>query len=150
MRVIIQRVKEASVSVRSDIVGKIGNGLLVLAGFESADTEDDLLWMAGKIVRMRIFEDDNGVMNRSVCDVSGEILAVSQFTLYASIKKGNRPSWSRAAAGDLSKPLFERFVNILESEFGKAVETGIFGADMEIALINNGPVTISIDSRLPE
>jgi D-tyrosyl-tRNA(Tyr) deacylase len=132
------------------MTGKIGAGLLVLAGFEAEDNETDLEWMAGKIVRLRLFADENGVMNRSVLDAGGEILAVSQFTLYASVKKGNRPSWSRAARGEVSQPLFERFVAKLSSELGKAVPTGVFGADMQVSLINDGPVTLSIDSRAPE
>ncbi len=150
MRVVIQRVRTASVAVAGDTVGKIGPGLLVLAGFEEADDEADLAWMAGKIVRTRIMADDNGVMNRSVLDTDGEILAVSQFTLFASLKKGNRPSWSRAARGDVSQPLFERFVTRLSAELGKPVPTGIFGADMQVSLVNDGPVTIVVDSRQAE
>ena len=150
MRVVVQRVRAASVAVDGDIVGKIGPGLLVLAGFEEADTEADLDWMAGKIIRLRLFADENGVMNRSVLDAGGEILAVSQFTLYASVKKGNRPSWSRAARGEVSQPLFERFVAKLSVELGKAVPTGVFGADMQVSLINDGPVTLCIDSKMPE
>jgi D-tyrosyl-tRNA(Tyr) deacylase len=150
MRVIVQRVKSASVTVNSEIVAKSGVGLLVLAGFEADDTEQDLDWMAGKLVRMRLFGDEAGVMNRSVQDVDGEILAVSQFTLYASVKKGNRPSWSRAARGEISGPLFECFVAKLSAELGKPVPTGVFGADMEVALVNDGPVTLMIDSRSPE
>lgn len=150
MRVVIQRVKEASVAVDGQIVGKIGRGLLLLAGFEETDSEADLAWMAGKLVRMRIFADENGVMNRSVCEAGGEVMAVSQFTLYASVKKGNRPSWSRAARGEVSQPLFERFVEKLSDELGKPVPTGVFGADMQVSLINDGPVTISLDSRAPE
>lgn len=150
MRVVVQRVCAASVAVDGDIVGKIGPGLLVLAGFESEDNEADLDWMAGKIVRLRLFADENGVMNRSVLDAGGEILAVSQFTLYASVKKGNRPSWSRAARGEVSQPLFERFAAKLSAELGKAVPTGVFGADMQVGLINDGPVTLSIDSKAPE
>lgn len=150
MRAIIQRVSEASVTVDGQIVGKIGRGLLVLAGFEASDTDDDLIWMAGKIARMRICSDENGLMNCSVRELGGEILAVSQFTLYASIKKGNRPSWNRAAKGEVSQPLFDRFVQILTVELGKQIETGKFGADMQISLINDGPVTISIDSRNPD
>ena len=146
MRVVIQRVRTASVAVAGDTVGKIGPGLLVLAGFEEADDEADLAWMAGKIVRTRIMADDNGVMNRSVLDADGEILAVSQFTLFASLKKGNRPSWSRAARGDVSQPLFERFVARLSAELGKPVPTGIFGADMQVSLVNDGPVTIVVDA----
>ena len=150
MRVVIQRVRTAAVAVAGETVGKIGPGLLVLAGFEEADDEADLAWMAGKIVRTRIMADDNGVMNRSVLDTDGEILAVSQFTLFASLKKGNRPSWSRAARGDVSQPLFERFVARLSAELGKPVPTGIFGADMQVSLVNDGPVTIVVDSRQAE
>lgn len=150
MRVVIQRVSEAAVTVDGRVTGKIGPGLLVLAGFEEADGEADLAWMAGKVVRARIMSDDDGVMNRSVLDVGGEILAVSQFTLFASVKKGNRPSWSRAARGDVSQPLFERFVAKLSVELGKPVPTGVFGADMRVALVNDGPVTIAVDSRNPD
>lgn len=150
MRVVIQRVRAAAVAVAGETVGKIGPGLLVLAGFEETDDEADLAWMAGKIVRTRIMADDNGVMNRSVLDADGEILAVSQFTLFASLKKGNRPSWSRAARGDVSQPLFERFVARLSAELGKPVPTGIFGADMQVSLVNDGPVTIVVDSRQAE
>ena len=150
MRTILQRVTEASVAVDGQKVAKIGAGLLVLAGLEDCDTEADLDWMAGKIVRMRIFADADGVMNRSVQEAGGEILAVSQFTLYASVKKGNRPSWSRAARGEVSQPLFERFVARLSAELGRAVQTGVFGADMRVALVNDGPVTLSLDSRAPE
>jgi D-tyrosyl-tRNA(Tyr) deacylase len=150
MRVVIQRVSEASVSVDGAVTGRIGPGLLVLAGFEENDGESDLDWMAGKIVRMRIMADEAGVMNRSVQDAGGEILAVSQFTLFASVRKGNRPSWSRAARGEVSQPLFERFVDKLAAELGRPIPTGIFGADMRVSLINDGPVTLSIDSRAPE
>ena len=150
MRTVIQRVSAASVAVDGKITGEIGAGLLVLAGFELDDGEADLDWMAGKIVRMRIFADAAGVMNRSVLDSGGGILAVSQFTLYASVRKGNRPSWSRAARGDVSQPLFERFVARLAAELGKPVPTGVFGADMRVSLINDGPVTLAIDSRSPE
>ena len=150
MRAVIQRVKEASVTVDGEIAGKIGNGLLVLAGFEEADSDGDLDWMAGKIVRMRIFTDAGGVMNRSVQEAGGEILAVAQFTLFAAVRKGNRPSWSRAARGEVSQPLFERFVAKLSAALGKAVPTGVFGADMEVSLINDGPVTLTIDSKAPE
>ena len=147
MRVVLQRVKEASVAVDGQISGKIGPGLLVLAGFAESDGEADLTWMAGKIVRLRLFADANGVMNCSVLEAAGDILAVSQFTLYASVKKGNRPSWSRAAPGDISRPLFARFVDKLVSALGKPVPTGVFGADMQVSLINDGPVTLSLDSR---
>lgn len=150
MRVVVQRVQSASVTVNAEIVAKTGAGLLVLAGFESDDSDADLDWMAGKLARLRLFADAEGVMNRSVVDVGGEILAVSQFTLYASVKKGNRPSWSRAARGDVSGPLFERFAEKLGRELGKPVPTGVFGADMQVALVNDGPVTLTIDSRQPE
>lgn len=150
MRVVVQRVIEASVAVDRDMVGKISAGLLVLAGFEAGDEEADLDWMVGKILRMRIFSDEQGVMNCSVQEVAGDILAVSQFTLYASVKKGNRPSWNKAARGDVSGPLFEKFVGKLSAGLGKSVETGIFGADMQVSLINDGPVTLTIDSRSPE
>ncbi len=150
MRVVIQRVSQASVAVDGKICGKIESGLLVLAGFEVADDESDLAWMAGKIVRTRIFADEAGVMNRDVVAAGGEILAVSQFTLYASVKKGNRPSWSRAARGDVSQPLFARFVDMLSAALGKPVATGVFGADMQVSLINDGPVTLTIDSKMPE
>jgi D-tyrosyl-tRNA(Tyr) deacylase len=150
MRVVIQRVTEASVAVDHEITGKIGPGLLVLAGFEESDGEADLDWMAGKIVRMRLFADDAGVMNRNVREVGGEILAVSQFTLYASVKKGNRPSWSRAARGDVSQPLFQDFVARLARELGRPVATGTFGADMQVSLVNDGPVTVCVDSKSSE
>ncbi len=122
----------------------------MLAGFEESDTEADLDWMAGKVVRLRVFADADGVMNRSVQEAGGEILAVSQFTLYAAVRKGNRPSWSRAARGEVSQPLFERFVARLAAELGKPVPSGIFGADMRVSLVNDGPVTLTIDSRNPE
>lgn len=150
MRAVIQRVRSASVAVDGKIVGKIEAGLLVLAGFEDADTAKDLGWMAGKIVRTRLFADASGVMNCSVREIGGEILAVSQFTLFASVKKGNRPSWSRAARGEVSRPLFDQFATQLSAELGRPVATGIFGADMQVALVNDGPVTLTIDSRNPE
>ena len=150
MRVVVQRVAQASVTVDGQICGKIGAGLLVLAGFEAEDSAADLDWMVGKLLRLRLFADEAGVMNRSVQEVGGEILAVSQFTLYASVKKGNRPSWSRSARGEISQPLFADFVARLEAALGKPVPTGVFGADMQVALVNDGPVTLSIDSRQPE
>ncbi len=146
----IQRVSTAEVRVDGNCVGHIGPGLLVLAGFEEADGQADIDWMAKKVVQMRIFPDGQGTMNRSVVDVNGEILAISQFTLYASTKKGNRPSWSRAARGELSKPLFDRFVEALTLALGKAVATGIFGADMQVSLTNDGPVTLMVDSKQPD
>lgn len=150
MRVLIQRVKQASVTVNREVVGEIGPGLLLLAGFEMADGLADIDWMVGKILRMRLFADAGGVMNRSVQDVGGEILAVSQFTLYASVKKGNRPSWSRAARGDISQPLFASFLERLAGELGRPVASGVFGADMDVALVNDGPVSLLVDSRQPE
>lgn len=150
MRVVVQRVKSAEVAVDGAVTGRIGPGLLVLAGFEEGDGAADLDWMAGKLVRLRLFADEEGVMNRSVVDAGGDILAVSQFTLYASVKKGNRPSWGRAARGDVSGPLFAAFVDKLAAVLGKPVPTGVFGADMQVALVNDGPVTLSIDSRQPE
>lgn len=150
MRVVVQRVRQASVSVGGETVGRIGAGLLVLVGFEAADAAGDLDWMAGKLVKLRVFPDGQGVMNQSVADIGGEILAVSQFTLYASTRKGNRPSWGRAAPGEISQPLFDAFVDRLNWALGRPVATGVFGADMEVSLTNDGPVTIAIDSRAPE
>jgi D-tyrosyl-tRNA(Tyr) deacylase len=150
MRVIVQRAKQAAVAVDGKVTGQISTGLLVLAGFEDADKADDLEWMAQKLVKLRIFPDEQGVMNCSVIDAGGDILAVSQFTLYASTRKGNRPSWGRAARGDVSQPLFEQFVQRMSIALGKPVPTGVFGADMQISLVNDGPVTIAIDSRNPE
>lgn len=150
MRVIVQRVQHASVKVGSAELGAINRGLLVLAGFESEDREPDLDWMAGKLCRLRIFEDAEGRMNRSVLEIGGDILAVSQFTLYASTKKGNRPSWGRAAPGEISEPLFLHFVAKLEQLLGKRVPSGKFGADMQVSLVNEGPVTIVLDSRQTE
>ena len=149
MRVIVQRVTSARVEVGGEITGRIESGLLVLAGFEETDDAADIEWIAGKVTRLRVFSDASGIMNLNVSDVAGDVLAVSQFTLFASVKKGNRPSWSRAAPPEISRPLFFRFVAQLEKELGKPVPTGIFGADMQVHLINDGPVTISIDSRAP-
>jgi D-tyrosyl-tRNA(Tyr) deacylase len=150
MRALVQRVASARVEVGGELVGAIGPGLLVLAGFEDDDGEADLLWVSAKLCRLRIFDDAAGVMNRSVVDSGGELLAVSQFTLFASVKKGNRPSWSRAARPEISRPLFDRFVLQLERDLGRPVPTGIFGADMQVHLVNDGPVTIAIDSRNPQ
>ena len=150
MRVVAQRVASARVEVDGQVTGSIGTGLLVLAGFEPSDAAADLDWMAAKLARLRIFADAAGVMNRSVVDADGELLAVSQFTLFASTRKGNRPSWNRAAPPDLAQPLFERFVLCLENALGRQVPTGVFGADMQVHLINDGPVTISLDSRQAE
>lgn len=150
MRVVVQRVKQADVQVAGALSGRIGPGLLVFAGFEEVDQASDLEWMAQKLVKLRVFPDDQGVMNRSVADIGGKILAVSQFTLYASTQKGNRPSWGRAARGDVSQPLFQLFVDRLSTALGQPVPTGVFGADMQVSLVNDGPVTITIDSRNPE
>lgn len=149
MRTVIQRVAHASVKVPAEgYESAIGKGLLVLAAFIDEDTEEDLLWTARKIAAMRIFDDENGVMNLSVKDVQGDVLAVSQFTLYASTVKGNRPSYIKAAKPDVAIPLYERFLSILENELQKPVGKGIFGADMKVDLLNDGPVTIIVDSKL--
>ena len=150
MRAVIQRVREASVTIASAPRARIGPGLLVLVGVEEADTPEDALWLAGKIARMRLFPDEAGVMNRSVQETGGEALVVSQFTLHASTKKGNRPSYIRAARPETAIPLYEAFVRALESELGKPVPTGEFGAEMQVALVNDGPVTICMDTRAKE
>ncbi len=150
MRVVIQRVSNANVSIDGQIKAAINHGLLILAGFEEGDTEKDLLWTSAKIAALRIFNDEAGLMNKSVRDVAGSILAVSQFTLFASCKKGNRPSFIRAAKPDVAIPLYEKFITLLEKETGKKIETGTFGADMKVSLLNDGPVTITIDSKMPE
>lgn len=149
MRTVIQRVSEASVSVPAENhVAQIGHGLLVLAAFIDEDTDEDLEWTARKIAAMRIFDDEDGVMNLSVRDVDGEVLAVSQFTLYASTVKGNRPSYIKAAKPDVAVPLYEKFLTLLEEQLGRQVKRGIFGADMKVSLLNDGPVTIIVDSKL--
>jgi D-tyrosyl-tRNA(Tyr) deacylase len=150
MRVLIQRVSEASVVVDNKKVGEIGEGLLVLVGIETADEDSDITWLVQKIINLRIFSDENGLMNRSVMDVGGNILLVSQFTLHASTKKGNRPSYLQAARPDVAIPLYERVKTQLSAALGKTVETGIFGADMKVRLLNDGPVTIFIDSKNKE
>ena len=151
MRTVIQRVRNASVSVPDeDYRAEIGTGLLVLAAFVDEDTEEDLKWMARKIVSLRVFDDDNGVMNKPLTDVAGELLLVSQFTLYASTARGNRPSYIKAAKPDVAVPLYERFIAMLSERLGKPVKTGIFGADMKVELLNDGPVTIIIDSKIKE
>jgi D-tyrosyl-tRNA(Tyr) deacylase len=147
MRIVVQRVRSARVEVSGEIVGAIGQGLLVLVGVEEADGDADVQWLSTKLTGLRIFDDEAGVMNRSVIDVGGDVLAVSQFTLFASVRKGNRPSWSRAARADISRPLFERFVRQLEQVLGHPVPTGVFGADMQVHLVNDGPVTLFIDSK---
>ena len=150
MRIIIQRVKKAAVEIDGATKSAISNGLLVLIGIEEADTKTDAEWLCAKLLNLRIFDDENGVMNRSVVDINGEILVVSQFTLHASTKKGNRPSYIRAARPEQAIPLYEYFCKLLEEHTGKKVQTGIFGADMQVSLINNGPVTILIDSKNKE
>ena len=147
MRVVIQRVSKASVTVDGEVTGKISTGLLVLCGFEEEDTAEDLEWIAGKILRLRIFNDEEDKMNLSLQDVDGDLLVVSQFTLHASTKKGNRPSYIKAAKPDVAIPLYEKFIKLLEQQSGKKVQTGIFGAEMKVELLNDGPVTIIIDSK---
>ena len=147
MRIILQRVSEASVTIDQVVKSRIGGGLLVLAGFEEEDNEEDLAWMSAKLVNLRIFEDEAGLMNLSIKETGGEVLLVSQFTLHALTKKGNRPSFIRAAKPDIAIPLYERFIKLVQHELGKPIQTGSFGADMKVALINDGPVTISIDSK---
>ncbi|MCM1347871.1 MAG: D-aminoacyl-tRNA deacylase [Firmicutes bacterium] len=150
MRIVIQRVSEASVSIGDRCHSRIGCGLMVLVGVEHGDTEADVRWLADKTVALRVFNDDAGVMNRSVTDVGGEVLAVSQFTLTASTRKGNRPGYSRAAGHDLAVPLYQAYCGMVAERLGRPVMTGVFGADMQVALINDGPVTIIIDSKLRE
>lgn len=150
MRSIIQRVLSASVEIDGVCVSRIESGLLVLLGVEAGDSDEDVKWLSSKIVRMRIFSDDDGKMNHSVVDQRGEIIVVSQFTLHASTKKGNRPSFLQAAAPEISEPLYEKFCAAVEIELGKPVGRGIFGADMKVSLVNDGPVTILIDSRTRE
>ncbi len=147
MRAVIQRVSEASVTIHREVRASIGRGLLVLLAVEDTDTAEDIEWLSGKIVRLRVFNDDEGVMNLSVAEAGGGILLVSQFTLFASTKKGNRPSYSRAARPETAIPLYETFQRRLEEDFGGEIATGEFGADMKIALVNDGPVTLIIDSK---
>lgn len=150
MRIVIQRVTHASVTIDGTVKGQIGNGLLILLGIEQTDSVEDIDWLVGKVSKLRIFNDENGVMNRSVMDVDGECLVVSQFTLMASYKKGNRPSWLRAATHDVSIPLYEEFCKRLSEATGKTVQTGEFGADMKVELLNDGPVTICMDTKNKE
>ena len=150
MRILIQRATQASVAVEHKVVASIGPGLLLLVGVTATDGPDDIDWLVRKVVQLRVFSDDAGVMNRSVIDAGGELLAVSQFTLFASTRKGNRPSWAAAAPPEVAEPLFERFVAELSAAFGRRVPTGVFGADMAVSLVNNGPVTLLLDSRLRE
>ena len=150
MRAVIQRVTRASVEVKQEIVSQIGRGLLVLLGVESADSQDDILWLAGKIARLRIFSDQTGAMNLSVQDIAGDLLVVSQFTLFASTRKGNRPSFLHAAEPEQANQFYEEFCQQLESEIARPVRRGIFGANMQIDLVNEGPVTIWIDTKKRE
>jgi len=150
MRAVIQRTREASVTIDGIVTGQIGLGLLILLGIEHDDTQEDASWLAGKIVQMRIFSDHDGKMNLAVQEVSGGILVVSQFTLHASTKKGNRPSFIRAARPETAIPLYEAFIDVLEAQTGGHVQRGVFGADMKVALVNDGPVTICMDSRARE
>ena len=150
MRVVIQRVTEASVTVDKNITGQITNGLLVLMGIEDADTMEDIEWLSNKIINLRIFNDENNVMNKSVIDIHGDILLISQFTLQASTKKGNRPSYIKASKPEFAIPMYEKMIAQLEKDLHKKIQTGIFGADMKVKLLNDGPVTIMIDSKNKE
>lgn len=147
MRIVIQRVNEATVKIGNRIAGTIAKGMLVLAGIEHDDTLEDVEWLCSKLVQLRIFDDEKGVMNRSVMEIDGELLVVSQFTLHASTRKGNRPSYIRAARPDVAIPLYEEFCSNLEQKTGKKIATGEFGADMQVSLVNDGPVTILMDSK---
>ena len=150
MRVLIQRVKEASVTIDNEVISLIHNGLLVFIGITEDDDREDILWLTKKIANIRLFDDENGVMNRSVIDAGGDILAVSQFTLMTSTKKGNRPSYIKAAKPDISIPLYEEFCSEMEIAVNKPIQRGVFGADMKVRLLNDGPVTIFIDSKNKE
>lgn len=150
MRIVIQRVSEASVTINNNCKSKIGEGFMILVGIEAADNEEDADWLCKKVIGLRVFDDENGVMNKSIIDIDGNILVISQFTLHASYKKGNRPSYIRAAKHDISIPLYNYFCKILSDLLGKEVGTGEFGADMKVSLINNGPVTICMDSKNKE
>jgi D-aminoacyl-tRNA deacylase len=150
VRAVIQRVTEAKVVIDGAVKGAIRSGLLVLVAVEEPDTREDIEWLSGKIARLRIFDDENGVMNRSVHEAAGDVLVVSQFTLFASTKKGNRPSYSRSARPEIAVPLYEQFLARIEQDLGKPVQTGEFGANMQVHLVNDGPVTIIIDSKLRE
>jgi D-tyrosyl-tRNA(Tyr) deacylase len=150
MRVVVQRVSEASVTIENKIVSKIKTGLLVLLGIEAEDTKEDIVWLTNKIANLRVFEDENGIMNTSVKEVNGDVIVVSQFTLMASTKKGNRPSYIKAAKPEIAIPIYKEFIQNFEIILGKKVGTGVFGADMKVALLNDGPVTILIDSKKRE
>jgi D-tyrosyl-tRNA(Tyr) deacylase len=150
MRVVIQRVQRCSVEVAGNVIGEIGNGLAILLGVEEADTQEDIDWLCGKISRLRIFDDENGVMNLDIQQAGGRAIVISQFTLFASTKKGNRPSYIRSAAEPISRPMYEKFLATLSATLGAEVEHGEFGADMQVSLVNDGPVTICIDSKNKE
>ena len=150
MRAVLQRVTHASVTINGERSSSIGHGYLVLLGCENADTEEDIEWLSKKICNLRVFDDENGVMNKSILDVDGEILVVSQFTLWASYKKGNRPSYLRAGSHEITIPLYERFCTVLSENLGKQVATGEFGAEMKVELLNDGPVTICMDTKNKE
>ena len=147
MRVVIQRVTEANVKIEGNIAGQIGNGLMILVGIEEADGAEDIAWLTKKIVNLRIFDDENGVMNRSILDAGGDILLISQFTLHALTAKGNRPSYIKAAPPAIAIPVYEKLIKKLEEDLGKGIQTGKFGADMKVTIINDGPVTILMDSK---
>lgn len=150
MKVVIQRVLKASVTIEGEKVASIDNGLLILLGIVNEDTQDDIKWLSNKTINLRVFNDENGVMNRSLKDINGDAIVVSQFTLHASTKKGNRPSYIKAAKPDIAIPLYENFINQIQIDLGKKVQTGQFGADMKVELLNDGPVTIIIDSKNKE
>ena len=150
MKAVIQRVSSASVTIENTIVAQINSGLLLLIGIEDADNQEDILWLTSKIANLRIFGDENKVMNRSVKEVNGDVIVVSQFTLHAATKKGNRPSYIKASKPEIAIPLYEKFITQMETEIGKKIQTGQFGADMKVALVNDGPVTIIIDSKNKE
>ena len=150
MRVVIQRVQRCSVEVEGEIIGEIGKGLAILLGVEEADTQEDIDWLCGKISRLRIFDDENGVMNLDIQQAGGRAIVISQFTLFASTKKGNRPSYIRSAPEPISRPMYEKFLATLSTMLGSEVEHGEFGADMQVSLVNDGPVTICIDSKNKE
>ena len=147
MRAVVQRVSEASVTIGVQVRSRIGLGFVVLLGIEDADTAGDIEWLCGKIARLRVFNDENGLMNCSLADVGGDVLLISQFTLHASTRKGNRPSFTRAARPEVAIPLYEQFIATLERELGQSIQAGEFGADMKVSLINDGPVTLTIDSK---
>lgn len=150
MKTVIQRVSQSSVTINNEIVAQIHKGLLVLVGIEDADQQEDIVWLASKIANLRIFADENDIMNLSVKEINGDVIVVSQFTLHASTKKGNRPSYIKASKPDIAVPLYESFVQQMELELGKKVQTGRFGADMKVSLVNDGPVTIIMDTKNKE